>query len=150
MKGIASLMITAVTMSGLAASVHAGGQQQQALEQPATAQTQPADPAATTDPPGTPISQPTADQNLRLSAVVPAGMTTEEACAGFKDVGQCAAALHASRNLSIPFADLKTKITSGGRSLGAAIRDLKPDANATAEAMKAEEQANRDLHAPSG
>jgi hypothetical protein len=72
-----------------------------------------------------------------LAALVPAGMTTSEACTGFKNVKDCAASLHASQNLSIPFGDLKAKVT-GGQALWAAIHELKPDANARAEVKKAE------------
>lgn len=54
-------------------------------------------------------------------------------------------ALHAAQNLNIPFPDLKSKLT-GGQKLGAAIHDLKPDANARREARKAEEQARSDVH----
>ncbi len=148
MKRIASL-VTAAAALGLAAAVQASGPEEQALTEPAAATTQSADPAAAPDPSGAPASKPSADQKLRLAAVVPPGMTTEEACSGFRGVGDCAATLHAAQNLSIPFAALKTRVT-GGQTLGSAIHDLKPDANSTAEASRAEEQAHRDLHAPSG
>ena len=84
-----------------------------------------------------------------LAALVPAGMSTEEACTGFKSVKDCAASLHASQNLSIPFADLKSKVT-GGQALGAAIHEMKPDANSRAEVKKAEGQAQGDVHGPRG
>jgi hypothetical protein len=87
--------------------------------------------------------------STHLAALVPAGMSTEEACTGFKSVKDCAASLHASQNLNIPFADLKTKVT-GGQGLGAAIHALKPDANARAEVKKAEGQAQDDVHGPRG
>ncbi|HEY8052273.1 MAG TPA: hypothetical protein VIE42_05655 [Steroidobacteraceae bacterium] len=84
-----------------------------------------------------------------LAALVPAGMTTGEACTGFKSVKDCAASLHASQNLNIPFGDLKAKVT-GGQGLGAAIHELKPDANARAEVKRAEGQAREDVHASRG
>lgn len=87
--------------------------------------------------------------STHLAALVPAGMSAEEACTGFKSVKDCAASLHASQNLSIPFADLKSKVT-GGQALGAAIHELKPDANARAEVKKAEGQAQGDVHGPRG
>jgi hypothetical protein len=85
----------------------------------------------------------------QLAELVPAGMTTQEACTGFKSVKDCAAALHASQNLNIPFADLKGKVT-GGQRLGTAIHELKPEANARAEVKRAEGQAQGDVHGSRG
>lgn len=84
-----------------------------------------------------------------LAELVPPGMTTQEACTGFKSVKECATALHASQNLNIPFADLKGKVTAGQR-LGAAIHTLKPEANARAEVKRAEGQAESDVHGSRG
>ena len=84
-----------------------------------------------------------------LAMLVPAGMSTEEACTGFKNVKDCAASLHASVNLNIPFGDLKAKVT-GGQGLGAAIHELKPEANARAEVRKAQGQAQDDVHGHKG
>ena len=109
--------------------------------------------------PATPAAQPsmtaesstagsagaTVGQNTRLAALVPAGMSADEACGGFKSVAECAATLHASQNLGIPFPDLKSRVTSG-KNLGAAIHDLKPEAKAKAEVRRAEEQARSDVH----
>lgn len=82
----------------------------------------------------------------KLDSLLPKGMTAQDACQGFKNLGQCVAAIHVAHNLDIPFADLKDKMTgSGSESLGKAIRDLKPDANAKAEEKKAKGQANDDL-----
>jgi hypothetical protein len=86
----------------------------------------------------------------RLQSLLPAGMTLDQAAAGFKNQGQFIAALHVSHNLSIPFADLKTAMTgTGHESLGKAIHDLKPTADATAEAHKADGEAQDDLKATS-
>jgi hypothetical protein len=87
--------------------------------------------------------------STHLAALVPAGMTTDEACTGFKSVKDCAASLHASQNLNIPFEDLKAKVT-GGQGLGAAIHSLKPDADTRAEVKKAQGQAQDDIHGPRG
>lgn len=81
-----------------------------------------------------------------LDKLLPNGMTAQQACAGFKNLGQCVAAIHVSHNLDIPFADLKTKMT-GGDSLGKAIETLKPQVNSKAESKKANKQANADLNA---
>jgi hypothetical protein len=90
------------------------------------------------------------NQNTKLSGnlekLLPQGMTAQQACAGFKNLGQCVAAIHVSHNLDIPFADLKAKVTgSGSESLGKAIGDLKPAVNSKAESKKAQKQANEDL-----
>ena len=64
----------------------------------------------------------------RLAPLLPAGMTADQAAAGFKNWGQFVAALHVSKNLNIPFADLKAKMTgTPPMSLGKAIHELKPD-----------------------
>jgi hypothetical protein len=77
---------------------------------------------------------------------------------GFKNQGQFIAALHVSKNLNIPFADLKAKMigtdskttgTTGTNpeSLGNAIHDLKPtlpEADVKKEANKAVEEAKED------
>ena len=76
----------------------------------------------------------------------PHDITAQQACSGFKNLGQCAAAIHVSHNLDIPFADLKTRMTGDhSESLGKAIHEIKPDVNAKSEAKKGEKQANKDL-----
>jgi hypothetical protein len=81
-----------------------------------------------------------------LEKLLPQGMTAQQACTGFKNLGQCVASIHVSHNLDIPFADLKSKLTgSGSESLGKAIGDLRPAANSKAESKKAQKQANEDL-----
>ena len=48
-----------------------------------------------------------AADNGRLAAVLPRGMSSQDACRGLKSLDLCAATLHAARNLGIPFAQLK-------------------------------------------
>jgi len=75
----------------------------------------------------------------------------QQACTGFKNVGECVAAAHVSKNLGIEFDALRAKLTgSGSESLGDAIHDLKPDANAKSETRKARSQARDDLKSLSG
>jgi hypothetical protein len=79
----------------------------------------------------------------RLAGLLPPGMTLTQAAAGFKNQGQFIAALEASKNLGIPFADLQDRMTAG-ESLGAAIHGLKPAMSATdvdTSVKVAEEQA---------
>ena len=76
------------------------------------------------------------------------GEDAQTACGGFKNIGQCVAAAHVAKNLSIPggFDALKAKVTgSGSVSLGKAIQTLAPDADAKAETKKANKQADDDL-----
>jgi hypothetical protein len=110
----------------------------------AYAQSDPSSAQPQSDPPTM-----SASQNTRLAGVVPAGMSATEACAGFKSTAECAATLHASQNLGLAFAELKSKVT-GGQKLDAAIRDLKPEANVKAEVRKAVEQARADAPLPQG
>ena len=81
----------------------------------------------------------------KLESMLPAGMDLKTAAGGFKNQGQFIAALHVSKNLGIPFTDLKSKMTgSNPESLGQAIHDLKPtlsQADAQKEAEKAQKQA---------
>ncbi len=75
------------------------------------------------------------------------GQDASAACSGFKNLGQCVAAAHVSKNLDIPFADLKAKMTgSSPVSLGKAIQELKPSANSKSEAKKASKQAEQDIN----
>src|SRR5262249_37073697 len=92
------------------------------------------------------------DRNPRLAArlqsLLPAGMTLDQAADGFKNQGQFIAALHVAHNLNIPFADLKASMTGANHeSLGQAIHDLKPAADATAEVKKADHEAQTDIKA---
>ncbi len=76
------------------------------------------------------------------------GQDAQTACSGFKNLGQCVAAAHVAKNLNIPggFAALRDKMTGpNAESLGKAIHELKPEADAKAEAKKAKKQADDDL-----
>lgn len=76
------------------------------------------------------------------------GEDATSACNGFKNLGQCVAAAHVAKNLDIPggFDALKSKTAgSGAISLGKAIQQLAPSANAKSEAKKANKQAEQDL-----
>ncbi len=90
------------------------------------------------------------------------GMPAQDACSGFKNLGQCVAAAHVSKNLGIGFVCMKADMTgvaapanSGcpaapavsakGMSLGKAIQTLSPTSNSKLEAKKANKQANQDI-----
>lgn len=77
------------------------------------------------------------------------GEDAKTACNGFKNIGQCVAAAHVAKNLNIPggFDALRAKLTgTGAVSLGKAIAQLDPHANAKAEAKKANKQASAELN----
>jgi len=85
--------------------------------------------------------------NIRVAAMIPAGISTRDACVGFRSLGECSAALHASQNLSIGFADLRERLMSG-QSLGAAIHAIKPTVDSLRAVRRARQQAREDLRPP--
>jgi hypothetical protein len=109
-----------------------------------------------------PIAQKIASKpklSSKLQAMLPTGMTLNQASLGFKNQGQFIAALHVSQNLGIPFADLKTAMTginpnlppgttqtsTSTMSLGQAIQKLRPTADADGATETAEHEASTDL-----
>ena len=128
----------------------------------------------TTVPPLNPIAQKISTNHgllPRVTALLPKGMSLDQATLGFKNQGQAIAALHVSRNLHIPFTDLKTAMTGitpivgpvppaptvasptttststpqPRLSLGQAIQKLRPSVDSTTEARRAERQASTDV-----
>jgi hypothetical protein len=82
----------------------------------------------------------------RLQLLLPPGTTLAQAAQGFRNQGQFIAALHVSKNLGIPFAQLKAEMTGKDHdSLGRAIQELRPTADAQAAARQAENEAHADL-----
>jgi hypothetical protein len=113
-------------------------------------------PSKTTTSTLNPIAQKLQGKPLgdRIQTMLPAGMTLDAASAGFKNQGQFISAVHVSRNLGIPFADLKATMlgttttggaTTGGMSLGQAIQRLRPTADATTAVRLAEREADADV-----
>jgi hypothetical protein len=105
-------------------------------------------PPAPTSPPLNPIATKIAAKpqlNARVTAMLPKGMTLQQAALGFKNQGQFIAALHVSQNLGIPFTSLKADMVDKHMSLGQSIQNLKPTAHATDEARKAQQSADHDL-----
>jgi hypothetical protein len=64
-------------------------------------------------------------QLSRIKAMLPDGMTLNEATTGFRNQGQFIAALEASLNQHVSFADLQEAMTVKGLSLGQAVKQLK-------------------------
>ena len=92
------------------------------------------------------------DRNPYLTSIVkpllPLRTSVTDAATGFKNQRQFIAAAHLSRNLNIPFDQIKTRMTAEHRmSLNDSLREIRPDMTknlAKAEANKAEEQAKDD------
>ena len=91
----------------------------------------------------------------QLKGLFPPDTDLQLASSGFKNLGQFVAAAHVSKNLGIPFDQLKSKMlgisTTAGESgdspvsLGKAIKELRPEADATSEVKKAERQAKEEI-----
>jgi hypothetical protein len=76
----------------------------------------------------TPTIPPVRNQSLeaRLQPLLPSGMSASDASKGFRNWGRFVAAVHASRNLNIPFQSLKLKMTGDmPLSLGQAIQAIR-------------------------
>ena len=86
-------------------------------------------------------------KNTKLSSKISTltGMDAKTACTGFKNLGQCVAAAHVSKNLGISFTDLRTKMMAGG-SLGKSIQAMDPQADSKTAVKKAQKQAHDDLN----
>ena len=158
-------LIAASAALGLAASAYAAPPEDTGAAQAPSAEQTPAPPASGTSDSTAPASSATTNSadaqtvpapsaqsangpdNTRLAAITPSGMSPQEACAGFQNNTDCAATLHVAQNLNIPFADLKAKLASGER-IDAAIKEMKPDADAQAELTKAVNQAHEDAGSP--
>src|SRR5207302_217869 len=64
----------------------------------------------------------------KVESMLPAGTNLKTAASGFRNQGQFIAALHVSKDLGIPFDQLKAKMTgSDPMPLGQAIHALKPN-----------------------
>lgn len=98
---------------------------------------------------------------LQSKGLLPAGTDLKDACAGFKNLGQCIAAIHVSHNHdNIPFACLKADMTgtapaagitcptgtgSSKLSLGKSIQTLSPGTDSKEAAKTATKQSDADI-----
>jgi hypothetical protein len=99
------------------------------------------------DPAGAVTFKSMPELQKRLKPLLNRNTDIEAAAAGFRDVEGFAAALHASKNIRMPFAALKHQIVDEGKPLAAAIRVVKPTADASLEADLARSEARSDLAA---
>lgn len=102
---------------------------------------------------------------LQSKGLLPAGTGLKDACAGFKNLGQCIAAIHVSHNLNVPFACMKADMTgtapatgttcpagtgSSKMSLGKSIQTLAPNADSKSEAKNAQKESDADIKEAQG
>ncbi|HEX5215792.1 MAG TPA: hypothetical protein VFV98_10040 [Vicinamibacterales bacterium] len=92
-----------------------------------------------------PVSPMSPALHERLQPLLRKGTKMEIAAEGFKSGEQFATLAHASRNLDINFMVLKDRVVTQKKSLVAAIRELKPEANALREAEAARAAAKEDV-----
>lgn len=83
----------------------------------------------------------------RLQKLLPEQVTPQQACDGFKKLGDCVSTLHVAQNLRIPLIELKNKVIADKShdAIEKAIHELRPDVDAKAEKKKAQKQAERDM-----
>jgi hypothetical protein len=92
------------------------------------------------------VLQDNARLSAKLKEMLPADLTPQRACAGFKTLEQCITAIHLAQNLKLPFADLKAKTTGKGSvGLQKAIEQMAAGSNAKDEVKKAKRQTSDDL-----
>jgi len=78
----------------------------------------------------------------KLSSRLPKGTDLMTASEGFRNLGQFVAAVNVSNNLGISFTELKSRMVDDHMSLGQAIKDLRPTADSTLQARRAESDAD--------
>jgi hypothetical protein len=88
--------------------------------------------------------------HAQLKPVLNPGARMAVAAEGFRSAEEFAAVAHAARNTSVPFMVLKHRVVDEGRTLEAALRDVKPDVDAKAEVARAQAAAKSDVAAIAG
>ena len=99
---------------------------------------------------------------LQSKGLLPAGTDLKDACTGFKNLGQCVAAIHVSHNLDVPFVCMRANMTgtapaagttcaagtgSSKLSLGKSIQALAPTADSKTASKTATTEADADIRA---
>ena len=87
--------------------------------------------------------------SARLQRMLPEGADLQNEAAGFRNLGQFVAAVNVSKNLDVPFDELKAEMLGpSDGSLGRAIQALKsdlPPETVQAEAKKAKQEAKQEI-----
>lgn len=105
-------------------------------------------PTRTTEP--APALVMSADLASVAKPLLQPGTDLTMASEGFSTRESFLAAAYAAKNLSIPFVLLKDRVVAGRIPLEAAIRELKPDADAKRETARAISEARAEIMRPSG
>jgi hypothetical protein len=82
---------------------------------------------------------------LHVKPLLNSGTDMTIASAGFPNAEKFVSTAHAARNTQIPFVVLKHRVVTQGQTLAAAIRESKPELDATLEANRALAEARADL-----
>jgi len=82
---------------------------------------------------------------LHVKPLLNSGTDMTIASAGFPDAEKFVTTAHAARNTQIPFVVLKHRVLAEGQTLASAIRESKPELDATLEANRAVAEARADL-----
>ncbi len=88
--------------------------------------------------------------NTKVQGLLPSGLTLQQATSGFTSERQFLLALHASKDLGIPFTQIKGEMTGTDHdSLLRAIQELKPTIDAAAAVKAAQTETATDLQTTS-
>lgn len=90
----------------------------------------------------------TAGLETLVKPLLQKGTDLAMASEGFTSSATFVATAHAAKNLDVPFVLLKDRVVAQRMSLEAAIRDLKPGADAKAEAARAISEARSEITRP--
>jgi hypothetical protein len=104
-------------------------------------------PAAKVDEAKVPDAIPASATEVRdhVKPLLNRGANVTMASDGFRDAEQFVTVARAARNTEIPFILLKHRVLTEGKSLATAIRESKPDLDATIEANRARAEAKSDM-----
>jgi hypothetical protein len=103
--------------------------------------------AADTTGKATNISLSAPELHAQLKPLLNKGANMNVAAQDFRDAEQFAAVAHAARNTEIPFMVLKHRVVNEHKQLATAIRELKPNVDAAAQAKRAQAEARSDMAA---
>ena len=92
------------------------------------------------------VALSTPELHERLKPVLNKGTNMTIAAEGFRSAEEFATVAHAARNTDVPFMVLKHRVLTEGKTLAKAIRESKPDVNASAEVRRARDEARSDLN----
>jgi hypothetical protein len=105
---------------------------------------------ATTSPSAAAVDLSAPELHKRIKPLLTRGADMSIASSGFRNAEQFATVAHAAHNTEVPFAVLKHRVLTEGKTLATAIRESKPELNAALEVDAARAAARRDVAAIAG